>query len=93
MKESVVEKKLVASINNLGGDCYKLTSPNNAGLPDRLILMPNGAVYFVELKRPKGKLRPLQEYRKKRIEALGHTVKVIDTLEGVENFINELQTS
>ncbi len=52
-----------------------------AGVPDRLVLLPKGKIYFVELKAPGKKLRPLQLKRKEQLESLGFKVYVIDSYE------------
>ena len=44
----------------MGGIALKFTSPGMAGMPDRLVLLPEGKIYFVELKAPDMDLRPLQ---------------------------------
>jgi len=60
-------------------------------VPDRIVLY-NGKCYFVELKRPGEDLRPLQKVVKKRFRELGFEVYVIDSIEKVGEFINEIYT-
>lgn len=50
--------------------------------------MPKAAVYFVELKAPGKKPSPVQKQVHSQLEALGHEVFVIDSKEGVDEFIN-----
>lgn len=45
----------------LGGYTFKL-APTEAGVPDRLVCMPGGRMYLVELKTDTGALRPIQEH-------------------------------
>lgn len=59
--EKDVEKKLKVRLEKSGCLVLKFVSPGNAGVPDRLIITPSGRMCFVELKRPGGKLRPLQK--------------------------------
>ena len=40
---------------------FKFVSPNNPGVPDRLVVCPDGAVFFVELKTVKGVLSKQQQ--------------------------------
>ena len=47
MAEKDIERFLVNGVKKLGGVAYKFVSPGNAGVPDRLIVMPGGRVYFV----------------------------------------------
>lgn len=91
MLESKIEKKLGCMVRKLGGQSLKFVSPGNAGVPDRIVLMPQGKLYFVELKAPGGKPRPLQVVVHEEFQALGFPVTVIDTLEGVQTFIRYLQ--
>ena len=70
MLERDIEKYLVAEVRKRGGEAYKFTSPAMRGVADRLVVMP-GAVWFVELKRPGGKLTPLQErFRDRMLQLL-----------------------
>ena len=80
MRESQLEQKLVSHITKLGGIAYKFSSPNRRSVPDRLCVMPNGRVFFVELKT-KGKTpTALQQHEHETLRALGHTVLVIDNV-------------
>lgn len=75
----------------MNGMALKFVSPGMAGLPDRLILFPNGRIYFVELKAPGKKLRPLQLKRKEQLEKLGFKVYVIDSYEKIDLFTDEVK--
>jgi len=88
LKESTIEKRLKKEIELIGGKALKFVSPGVSGVPDRIVLLPHGRIIFVELKAPGEKLRALQEYRAKELRTLGFEVKVIDSLEGVANFMN-----
>ena len=80
MRESQLEQKLVHHITKLGGIAYKFSSPNRRSVPDRLCVMPNGRVFFVELKAPGKAPTPLQRHEHELLRALGHTVLVIDNI-------------
>ena len=54
MRERDVEKVLVDEVRRLGGRAYKWTSPGNAGVPDRMVIMPGHRPIFVELKADGG---------------------------------------
>ena len=73
MKESQIEAKLVRMVREHGGLCYKFVSPNNPGVPDRIILFPGGIIAFVELKRPGAKVKAggLQEWWREKIQSFG----------------------
>lgn len=81
--EKTIEAKLRLGIESLGGLCIKIPATFFAGIPDRLCLLPGGRAFFVETKATGLKPRPRQEYVKKQLEALGFTVYVVNSLEGV----------
>lgn len=60
MLEKDIEKYLVKCIAQAGGKAYKFVSPSNRGVSDRVVCLPNGETWFVELKRDGGKLSALQ---------------------------------
>jgi hypothetical protein len=88
--EKTVEKFLNAEVKKLGGWSIKILSTLISGLPDRLVLIPMGKIYFVELKTSRKKPSPIQAFVHNKLRALGFTVLVIDTKEKVNNFINTL---
>jgi len=93
MIEKEVEKFLVREVKKIGGISFKFISPGNAGVPDRIVILPNGRVVFAELKTDKGKLTKLQEVQIKKISDLGADAKVLRGIEGVKEFINEIQST
>ena len=90
MTEKYLEQKLVKKVKSLGGQAYKFVSPSNAGVPDRLVLLPGGKAFFVEVKKPKtGRLSKLQIWHKGLIEGLGFKVFVLDDKDRIEEILNE----
>jgi hypothetical protein len=61
------------------------------GVPDRLVLLPNGKMAFVELKAPGKKMRSLQIKRKRQLEALGFSVYCIDRIELIGGVLDEIE--
>lgn len=90
MLEKEIEKKLVEEVKKRGGLCWKFTTPSIGGVPDRLCLLHKGKVAFVEVKKPGGKLRPLQVIRKKELESRGFKVYVLDKETEVERIVDEI---
>jgi hypothetical protein len=88
--EKVIERKLVEAVKANGGMCIKLLCDNLLGLPDRIVLMPHSKIAFVELKTTGQKPRRIQVFMHKKLRALGFRVEVIDTTEGVNNFIDSI---
>lgn len=87
MTEKDIERFLVNCVKKLGGVAYKFVSPGNAGVPDRLIVMPGGRVYFVELKTDTGQATTLQKRQMERLFSLGCDVTLLQGLEQVKNFL------
>jgi len=92
MLEKEIEKKLRTEVVKMGGLALKFASPGMAGVPDRLLLLPNGRIFFAETKKPGGKMRPLQLKRKSQLEALGFQVFCIDSIEAVRRFADAIRT-
>lgn len=93
MREKEVEQKFTHAIKQAGGRALKLTSPNLAGVPDRLILMPGGRAAFAEIKAPGKKPRPLQTHRINQLAELGFTTYIIDHPNQIPEVINALHTA
>ena len=84
MAEKDIERFLVNGVKKLGGVAYKFVSPGNAGVPDRLIVMPGGRVYFVELKTDAGYATVLQKRQMNRLLRLGCNVNLVRGLDGIK---------
>lgn len=93
MLEKELERKLVKAIKAKGGLCLKLTSSSLSGLPDRLCLLPDGKVGFVELKAPGKKPRPLQVRRHEQLRHLGFWVFVLDAEQKIGGVIDAIQST
>ena len=83
--ETPVERALVAAVSARGGLAIKL-APTMRGLPDRLILLPNGGTRLVELKAPGEQPRESQKMVRRHLGARGHPVTTIDTTEGARRW-------
>ncbi|OPZ89127.1 MAG: VRR-NUC domain protein [Firmicutes bacterium ADurb.Bin419] len=93
MRESSIESKLRKAVKGMGGIPVKLVASSLDGMPDRLILLPDSKMAFIELKAPGKKLRPLQEKRKRQLQALGFLVYCIDETEKIGGILDEIRTS
>lgn len=88
MLEKAIESKLRKGIKAIGGMCLKWESPGFTGVPDRIILLPGGRVFFVETKAPGKKERKRQEYVHKQLRKLGFTVyATVDSEEKVQAIV------
>ncbi|MBU3159876.1 VRR-NUC domain-containing protein [Clostridium frigoris] len=88
--EKHLEQVLTKEVKKLGGLALKFVSPGMAGVPDRLVLIPNARIVFIELKAPGKKMRPLQLKRKQQLEALGFKVYCIDSFNAVDDLIRDV---
>ena len=89
--ESQIERKLVEGIKILGGMCLKFVSPSSKGVPDRIVLLPNGKVIFVELKTETGRLSKIQEYIIDEMQKRKADVRVLYGLNDVKMFLTEVE--
>lgn len=87
MLEKEIERRFIKAVKAAGGKAYKFTSPGNSGVPDRIVLMPEGRTWFVELKTETGRLSARQRYEKTEIEKLGHNYFLLRGEEGVNEFM------
>lgn len=78
--ETPVERALVDAVGARGGLAIKLM-PAVRGLPDRLVLLPNGGTRLIELKAPGERPRESQRMVHRHLGAMGHPVITIDTVE------------
>lgn len=76
MLERDVEAVFHRRVRQLGGLSFKF-APLHKGNPDRLVLLPGGRVFLVELKTDTGDLRPAQVLWHRRAAERGVIVHVI----------------
>ena len=87
MREKQIEEKLRQAIKAMGGFAYKFTSPGNIGVPDRIVILPGGRIWFVELKADAGRLTPNQERQIQRIKETGGNACTLYGMDGVNAFL------
>ena len=93
MRESTIEHRLVTEVKKRGGIAQKFVSPGLDGVPDRLVLLPQGHMAFVELKAPGQKPRPLQVKRIEQLRALGYLAYCIDQPNQIGGILDEVQST
>lgn len=91
MRERDIEAKLTRGVRKLGGECLKWVSPGTVGVPDRIVIMPTGDVYFVELKTEHGKLSGPQDYWQFRLHDLNCKALTLYGDEMVTWFLNRIK--
>ena len=88
--EKEIEAKLVSFVKKAGGLAVKFWAISFVGFPDRIVLMPGGKVWFVEVKKPGKKPSKIQAYVHEQLRTLGFSVLVVDSPDEVTNFINSI---
>jgi hypothetical protein len=88
LKEADVERHLVRLVEKAGGKAYKFVSPGRAGVADRLVVLPGGRVWFVELKVKGGRLSALQQVFAADMAALGQNYTVLWSKEDATTFVS-----
>jgi len=91
VRESEIEARLVRGIREVGGLCYKFVSPGNPGVPDRLAVLPEGQIIFVELKTEVGRLANIQKWQIAEMRKRGADVRVLKGLDAVQDFLVQMK--
>ena len=86
MLEKEIERYLVRRTIEHGGVAYKWVSPGRVGVADRIVLLPGGVVWFVELKTAKGRLSPWQKVFAAEMRRMGVNYIVIKSKEEVDQW-------
>ena len=86
--EREIERYLVKRVKDAGGKAYKFVSPGTIGVPDRIVVLPNSFIAFVEVKAPGKKPRPEQLVQISRLKKLHQIVWVADSKERVDELIS-----
>jgi len=85
--ERDIERHLVRRAREHGGVAYKWVSPGRVGVADRIVMLPGGRVWFVELKTVKGRLSPLQKIFAADMARMGMNYLVLKSKEEVDQWI------
>ena len=90
MDERNIEQMLKRRVEEAvpGSRCLKFVSPGYTGVPDRIILLPGGAVVFAELKRPGEQPRQRQLFVQSQFRKMGFKVAgCVDSPEAVNQVV------
>ena len=91
MREREIEEKLRVESQKRGGLAMKFVSPGLVGVPDRIVILPQGKLGFVELKSPGDKPRKIQVRRIEQLKKLGFLVYVLDDKEKIGEILDDIQ--
>ena len=93
MKEHMLERQIeayfVKAVRRIGGVAYKFVSPAHRGVADRVVCLPDGSTWFVELKTEGGRLSPLQQVFQSEMARLGQKYACLWSKEHVDEWIKE----
>lgn len=90
MRERDIERKLVVETVRRRGVALKFVSPGCVGVPDRIVMLPDGKIGFVELKTPGKKPRMIQVRRIQQMRKMGFKVFVIDGVEQIGSVLDAI---
>lgn len=76
MTEQQIQSKRIKQLEKEGYYVIKLIKTNKNGIPDVLAIPKDAQVIFSEIKTPKGKTSPIQEYRLKELKEHGFTTEI-----------------
>jgi|TARA_R110000824_G_scaffold72131_2_gene184247 hypothetical protein len=76
MTEQKIQSNRIKQLEAEGYYVIKLIQTNKNGIPDLIAIPPDCGVLFSEVKRPKGRLSKLQEYRIKELSKHGLKTEV-----------------
>ena len=80
-------------VKKRGGLAVKFVSPGFDGMPDRIVLMPEGNMAFVEVKAPGKRPHPIQMARHKLLRDQGFLVFLLDDKSQVGGILDEVQST
>lgn len=87
--EKVVERYLNEKVKKAGGLSIKLLPFLFRGLPDRMCLLPEGRIFFCEVKSKGETPAPIQLLVHKKLRSLGFRVEVVDEKGQIDTILND----
>ena len=91
MTEKEIEAYFAKRVKQLGGKSYKFRSVTQRGVADRIACLPNGQTWFVEMKKPGGRLSPLQEIFAEQMATARQHYAVLWSKEGVDSWAERIK--
>jgi len=90
MTEAQIEARLERMVKDRGGLCYKWVSPNLPGVPDRIVVTPDGRTIYIELKTEVGRIANIQKWVHSEMLKRHADVRVLKGLQAVKDFVAEV---
>lgn len=92
MLESAVQGKIIKQLEAIGCVVIKIIKANKNGIPDLLVLLPNGRAVFIEVKKPGGVASKLQQYYIELLRKQGFTAFICDDPQDAVSMVERLMT-
>ena len=89
--EKHIEQYVRKQIEKMGGRCLKWVCPGNAGVPDRIVLLPKHKMIFIEFKDQNYEPTALQEWWGDELKRLGFKWRIIRGIDEAHEFIKSLK--
>lgn len=87
--EQPVEDYFRTRIQQRGGLAIKM-APMQAGIPDRLVILPGNRMYLVELKRDDTRRSAIQKVWHRRLAKIGTTVVTLHGRAEIDSWLSSL---
>ncbi len=87
MRESKIESHFTKRWKAIGGEVRKIVFVGHRGAPDRLAMLPDGRLWWLEFKAPGKKPEDHQAREHARLWKMGQKVLVLDSIEAVDQFV------
>ena len=87
--EADLERACMRRTKAVGGLWLKFLPWLTTGFPDRLLLLPEGYIVFVETKAPRGRMRPRQAFWQRTLLQLGFRHRVIRSMLEFDALLDE----
>jgi len=88
--EKDYERYLVKTVEALGGMAFKFTSLSNRGVSDRIVCLPDGSTWFIELKTETGRLSALQKVFAQDMARLNQKYACLNSKEAIDRWACDL---
>ena len=89
MLEKDIEARVCEYARSKGVLAYKFTSPAHRGVADRVVCLPDGQTWFVELKAPGGRLSELQKIFAEDMARMNQRYVCLWSKEQIEEWLND----
>lgn len=92
VSESQIEKYGKDKLRKAGCLVYKFVSPAKRGVPDDIVVLPDGQVLFIEYKAPhgRGKLSKLQQVEIQKLRDNNAKVLVVDSVKQIDELAHAI---